>query len=315
MSITVHGLVGAELSRKSGTLYVQAVEEWLSRRDTGDLNVEVELHINHYSGRKARSSARRILLLIEPTVTWPRNRLYREEDYDQIFAAGPMRCAEYLGWFHEPLKVAPTVSEAEFRNRESKFTIIAANKMSFVEGELYSLRRQVVLNHPLEIDLYGFDWNNSLGNRLRTLTGEFLHTAKAKQPVFLDGSRGFLRDVTNYIGMAQEKVTPYSSNKFALVIENSLELRTEKLYDAVEAGAIPVYVGPKVPEDVPKDLFVHADAGIKGIIEGMRQVKEINPTYWLRVREEWMKTPGYLRNSKERFFLFLDDLITGLETK
>jgi hypothetical protein len=308
MSITVHGLTSAELSRKSGVRYIEAVEEWLLNRNTEFLDIEIELHINHYKKQRPKSRTRRILLLIEPAVTWPRNRLYKPDQYDRIFAAGPMKGSEYLEWFHEPLKVKPSVSENAFRNRSGNFTMIASNKLSFIKDELYSLRRQIILNYPNAVDLFGYDWNNPKSSRLRTIVGELLLTARASQPVALRGARQILRNPPNYRGMAADKLSAYSLNKYAIVIENSLELRTEKLYDAVEAGAIPIYVGPKVPGDVPQNLYLHVDAHIDAIEGGMRLVREFDTRDWLSLREEWMNSPGYQADSKARFFRLLDNL-------
>jgi hypothetical protein len=183
--------------------------------------------------------------------------------------------------------------------------------LSFVRGELYSLRREIASKFQEDVDLYGFDWNKSMPSNLKTVLGELALTLKARKIPRLSGLKGFGYNFSNYCGASQEKLTPYSKNKFAIVIENSLELRTEKLYDSVEAGAIPLYVGPKVPEDIPENLFIHCEPNVDSIRRGMDSVKMIDIETWLSNRKAWMATSNYLDNSKTRYFRFLDNLFLG----
>jgi len=310
LSITVSGLKSAELSRKSGVTYVEATEEWQRSRNLSEAT-SIELCINHYPDSLVNETTRRFLIVIEPTITWPSNALYLPEEYERVFAAGPISGAQSLEWFHEPSNEAPDISLTEFNTKVDKFTILASNKLSFIRGELYSLRREVARSHSNSVDLYGYDWNNSLFAKVRKVVGEVWICLCLNQKLELKSIRCFFFRFRNYKGSVQSKLGPYARNKYALVIENSMELRTEKLYDAVEAGAIPIYVGPDVEADVPKQLFISAKPNLAAVSEAMKDAQRMDANEWLNERKKWMQSPSYRRTSKERFFRFLDQEVNG----
>lgn len=310
MSIVISGLKSAELSRKSGVTYVEATEEWQRSRNLTGAS-PIELCINHYPDSLVNEATRRFLIIIEPTITWPSNALYLPEAYERVFAAGPISGAQFLEWFHEPSHEAPALSLTEFNNKLDNFTILASNKLSFIKGELYSLRREVARSHSNIVDLYGYDWNNSLYAKLRKVVGEAWICICLNQKLNLKSIRYFFSRFRNYKSSVQSKLGPYARNKYALVIENSMELRTEKLYDAVEAGAIPIYVGPDVEADVPKELFISAKPNLAAVSEAMKELLQMDANEWLNERRKWMQSPSYRLTSKERFFRFLDQEING----
>jgi hypothetical protein len=78
-------------------------------------------------------------------------------------------------------------------------------------------------------------------------------------------------------GIVNDKLATMSSYKYALVIENSQEYMSEKLFDAFFAGCIPIYVGPKVEDyGIPKNLVVQAQPNLKSIKQALETAKEMN---------------------------------------
>jgi hypothetical protein len=60
-----------------------------------------------------------------------------------------------------------------------------------------------------------------------------------------------------YMGSVSDKNSAMANYKVALVVENSSEFLTEKLFDAWFAGCIPVYVGPPVEAfGIPRSLVI-----------------------------------------------------------
>lgn len=251
-------------------------------------------------------------MIIEPGVTWPKNLKFGSRDYDAVYAAGPISGSRYVEWFHEPNPLAPEISGKDLALKKSRYTMVASNKLSFISGELYSLRRLVALEASDEVDLFGYSWSrNWLGN-LRIIAGELQLTLAAGIAPKFSGLRHFGKRPTSYKGESADKLEPYAANRFAIVIENSLELRTEKLYDAVEAGAIPIYVGPEVKRDVPPGLFIHSLPTLSSLLEGMKLARSIDLDEWSTQRREWMTSPSYLKTSAQRFNEFMDTMRSDL---
>lgn len=308
MVATIKGLKTAELSRKSGILYQDALASWMDKNSIPPNARPLEIHINHYSRRSLGSNALRILLVIEPSVTWPKNLKYRPQDYDAVFAAGPIPGSKFLGWFHEPDEFAPSLSAQAMARKLPRYTMVAANKLSLVSGELYSLRRSVALHESDVVDLFGYSWAPGLARNFRTVLGEIGLTVFSGIWPNVSGLSQFGRTPPSYRGESKNKLDPYADNRFAIVIENSLELRTEKLFDAVEAGSIPIYVGPEVPGDVPPSLFLHCDPTMAGVRQGMREALDVDLHDWSQQRSKWLSSESYLKTSLQRFDEFMNSL-------
>lgn len=107
----------------------------------------------------------------------------------------------------------------------------------------YSLRHSSTLwwlkNHPQEYEFYGKDWPFLLENLNDNLKPAF-HAA--------------------YKGYAEDKIKALSEAFFALAFENTVhrDYVSEKIYDVMKAGTVPVYLGaPNVEEFVPKECFIN----------------------------------------------------------
>jgi enamine deaminase RidA (YjgF/YER057c/UK114 family) len=97
------------------------------------------------------------------------------------------------------------------------------------------------------------------------------------------------------------------------VIENSLELRTEKLYDAIESCSIPVYVGPDVEDGIPRGLYMQAEPTLSKVLAAMESAMHIDIEQWKTARDNWMKTESYLNSDTERFNQLLRELSDHFE--
>ncbi len=113
---------------------------------------------------------------------------------------------------------------------------------TYSTGYQYDLRNKIIRwfleNHPQDILFYGKDWE-PLKNSL---------SKKAKP--FFD---------TQYKGPAQDKIETIKYSKFNLAFENERfdHYVTEKIYDAMAAGSVPVYSGaPNITDYVPKECFI-----------------------------------------------------------
>lgn len=108
---------------------------------------------------------------------------------------------------------------------------IFSNKTSSNKNELYSERIKVFRffeNIEGEFDLYGYGWSKE--------------------------------EYHNYRGIVNNKSEIYHKYKFALAFENiknTVGGVSEKIYDCICAGVVPIYYGSKtIKEYVPEDVFI-----------------------------------------------------------
>lgn len=108
---------------------------------------------------------------------------------------------------------------------------------------IYNKRRQAtrwwIENHPRDYEFYGKHWPLIYGK----LDGNL-------RPAFK----------TCYKGYAKDKIKALSEAFFALAFENTVhqDYVSEKIYDVMKAGTVPIYLGaPNVEEFVPKECFIN----------------------------------------------------------
>lgn len=132
---------------------------------------------------------------------------------------------------------------------------ISAHKKRSHPLELYTERERAIRwfeeNHPSDFSLYGMGWDrhsfdeagpcrifNRFGRLTRALGGKF----------------------PSYRGKVAEKRSVFKRTRFALCYENARGIPgyiTEKIFDCLMAGCIPVYLGaPDIKEAVPEDCFI-----------------------------------------------------------
>lgn len=130
---------------------------------------------------------------------------------------------------------------------QSLLTNVSSRKYSNHPEELYSEREFVIKyydeHRPEAFNLYGQYWN------------------QPPRPADIFYQREFPREEYDvYRGLADSKVEVYRDHRFALCFENMTGIDgylTEKLFDCLRAGAVPVYWGAEdVTDYVPTECFV-----------------------------------------------------------
>lgn len=107
---------------------------------------------------------------------------------------------------------------------------------------LYPMRREVIKwfleNHPDDIEIYGRGWEN-LESQLSPM-----------------GQRSLLKCNR---GIIDDKIKALLPIRFTLVLENASHpgYISEKIFDAMKAGSVPIYYGaPNVTDYIPADTFI-----------------------------------------------------------
>jgi hypothetical protein len=176
----------------------------------------------------------------------------------------------------------------QHENRSNRVVIVNGNKVSVIKGELYSLRRKCIKCLDF-IDVYGTDWDMRLGKQVRYVLSHLRIALENSQLPRISGLRYWFRKPKNWLGSPQEKLNILSNYKFSLVIENSTEFMTEKIFDSFFGGCIPIYVGPDLDHfGIPRDLYIQAEPNLESIIEGLERAKKINYTDWKTRTQDWL---------------------------
>ncbi len=138
----------------------------------------------------------------------------------------------------------------EFKNWEKRqilMSLIASNKVSCVLESNYDLRRSLAYALSKNfLEIYGELWNANARSKLKHRMGVALHGVINLTPLNLKSIYGsFFKRYKNYVGVVEDKHLIVKQSKFSLVIENSNEYMSEKFFDAIINGSIPIYYGPE----------------------------------------------------------------------
>jgi hypothetical protein len=193
--------------------------------------------------------SRRALVLWEPEIV-EKERYSPEvlKQYGIVYAPSPIWAKKVFG---KPFKwpqdrVEGIESMDAWLLRKKKFVVIQGNKFSARKGELYSLRRRVITALKGKIDLYGTDWDKGPAfawmHWSMSLVNSNIHEFSPKSMV------GIGQKFKSYFGPVTSKRETFLKYRYAIVIENSADFVSEKLFDAISAGCIVIYTGPNLKE-------------------------------------------------------------------
>jgi hypothetical protein len=181
----------------------------------------------------------------------------------------------------------------------SSISLINAHKHSLIKGSLYSLRRDVVeavaANFPgFNVSLAGTSWARGrkyiLESNLRSLA---LALLSGNFPDF----RGLSRRIRTYpnlniFGPVDDGLEFLSRATFAIVIENEATYVSEKLPNAILAGCIPVYCGPKLENfDIPSGVCIQVNARPGSFVEAIKRVTPEVADAVKKAGQDWLMNP------------------------
>lgn len=159
-----------------------------------------------------------------------------------------------------PQAQAPMTHLPAFEDRRF-LTLINANKYSSEPGELYSARRRAIRwfeAHEPGFDLYGYGWADG-GPRLTRHAVRGTRRARRLWKL-LRYARTGRRPYASYRGSVEDKRETLCRYRFSICFENQGNLPgyvTEKVFDCLVCGTIPIYLGaPNITDHVPADCFI-----------------------------------------------------------
>lgn len=198
---------------------------------------------------------RKHMIVREPKMVRP--DLYRKSlrrHFDCVWAPSPMWAHDLEGeTYATPLHIPDVRADIErsgWELRSSVPVLLLANKYSAIDGEMYWLRRALMKEsgrRGLPIDVIGHGWDMARFTRIRKMTKASLTAMQSGlaphvKLADLSASGGF-PDTVRVIGSVNDKYSTLAKYQVAFVPENSRDWVSEKLFDAVVAGCIPIYVG------------------------------------------------------------------------
>ncbi len=231
-----------------------------------------------------------ILIRNEPEIVWPLNYKKIAQKYfgvivdlDRLSDGNSISLGHPQFW---PAQIG--IRELEFRN-QSKAVFVFSNKLSFVKGELYSFRRECLVKIR-NLDHFGNSWDLSLSKRIKIIIGTLRIEITARNYRFKYGAKHWFSKWHSWLGPVPDKYGKYQDYKVALIVENSLDALTEKLFDAFFNCTIPVYVGPDLNSwKIPPKLAIQVNPNIEDVQRGISNAMTIDYEKWKCDLISWLE--------------------------
>lgn len=184
-------------------------------------------------------------------------------------------------------------------NRLQCGVLINSDKWSFVRGHLYWLRVAVASTEQ-NLVVFGYGWDRPSTFRLSRRLFELLRILSTLSTPTLKGLRYVLSRPLCYLGETTDKVTQMSNYAVAVVIENSREFLSEKLFDAWFAGCVPVYVGPSLEKmGLPSELVIESNPDIRSLQDAIEQAYLVDRHTFHNELEKFLATKQALEWKSE----------------
>lgn len=154
--------------------------------------------------------------------------------------------------------------------------LINENKFSLVPGSLYTLRSRTVSKFSrakVEINLAGANWDKPAWWWLSSQAYALLQCVGARQKIdfrLLRLPRKLNAKYVKYSGKVASSVEFQSRFKYSIVIENEASYVTEKLFNAIQAGCVPIYCGPRLEDfGIPTNVAIQTAPSSRAILDAI----------------------------------------------
>lgn len=238
---------------------------------------------------------KRVLVVQEPLVVQPANYSPKvQSKYGAIVSLTPATGEKYLPW---PQANWPEM-KLDFESREvNSIILVNANKSSFLPGSRYGLRRKVMrafLRAQIVFDLAGSGWDrkgfpqfkqNLIGIAYAIING---YVPRISEFSFPTKNNKFLKKH----GIVESKYELMAQKEFAVVIENSQTYISEKLFDALIAGCIPLFCGPALADfGIPQGVAVELPNRPQAFVEAYAKLTQSEKDLIRQRGQEWLSSP------------------------
>jgi hypothetical protein len=251
----------------------------------GDATAECYVALEHDSTNlrscsRSVSVACKILIALEPAAVTPAQHTDRiRKKYGLTIVQSPLQVgksasmAVTMGYLPAPaiLKdLRMRAGSVEVADAEA-IGIINENKFSFVRSNRYSTRRRLIRQlaaRGRHINLAGRNWDNSWMWMMDKQARAFLHcTFSLSWPNLRHLNLRSIKSIrnVNLFGRVDSEIDFLAGQVFNLVVENDPNYVSEKLFNAVISGSVPIYIGPPLPTfGIPSAIALTVDSNISG---------------------------------------------------
>ena len=243
----------------------------------------ISFSFNHDPSSQIPNSDCKVLILWEPAAVMPWQYQKRNlEKFDLVIPMSIWR-AEKLGLtkyaFH-PYDYDPSAFVSPFKNRVRKCVMINSAKFSSGKNSLYGLRRSTSkFLHEKNYDytLFGNNWQMSRSMEIRKRGVGIKNSLIPVEEISIRETFSELfYSYPEFGGSVDNKFEALSQFQISLVIENESDWVTEKIFDSVVAGTVPLYVGPDLSRRFPRleDCVLRADPSPGSIYERLKDLSD-----------------------------------------
>lgn len=271
------------------------VEVWSP--DKGAPEALISLNHNPHALRSAMRSnvpaSRRVLIPWEPPVVRPDQYSPRvASHYGVRFAPSWMwanRSAAHA--FNWPQGRDPGPSLACLEPRYEA-VMLQSNKISAIRGSRYSLRREICMRSAYPIVMAGQGWPTSLERDLRTSAIAFARAIRYKQvPSIMTMARGLMARPPIQETSVDDKIQYLRRFRVVVVVENSSDYVSEKLFDAIFSRRPVIYVGPSLARfGIPPQVAIESAADPAAVSDALTQISDEVEKSMLQAQEAFIQT-------------------------
>jgi len=180
----------------------------------------------------------------------------------------------YLEVLEENLQIGD-FEIANWKLRSIQIGMIASNKVGANFDNNYGKRRKVAkLADRFQISIYGTKWNDPIRDRLKyrlgilknSLLNHYIPNVFALLP-------GLFAGFPQVHGQVSDKSNILRASKFSIVIENSNDAITEKIFDCMLFGSIPIYLGPDLVNfDIPSKTYIRLENDLESTLNELGNI-------------------------------------------
>jgi hypothetical protein len=272
-------------------------------KSSADLLVAFDHNAKSYRSfiKSGGNPQRAFLVRLEPPAVFPSQYKKRvEELYFKIFTPGWIDSGTgqvNLGWVYRydedpvnpgesPTRISDRVGKIsadlevlyeEWSKRTILLSMVTGNKVSPLNEANYKIRRKIACDLGRDLlDVYGVLWKSSLYTKIKHRAGVLKFSLLSGHVPNLWNLYGDLFNKYKYThGQIENKQTVLENSKFSIISENSNKYISEKLFDALISGTIPLYIGPDLKKSgLPIGIAIQISGTSSEIVEIINTLSE-----------------------------------------
>lgn len=236
------------------------------------------------------SKNRMVLILWEPPVN--NLRLHSENylgNFGHIYTPSKIWASKHnVIHFNWPVaKINVRQKNKVFLERERQSVVIQSNKISLINGENYSLRRNLLFNslktnNP--IILYGPGWGKFPVLALIKALMRAVLSLRIKLRV--NKLRYLFSHYPYYKGIVKDKNIVLKNYMISIVIENHNSYISEKIFDSLNSGCITLYIGPNLGDyGLSSKIAIQTKPDVNRILEVLAELYKKPNSELLKIQQ------------------------------